>query len=86
MLVFAGTIKQPLPFDEAQGQPLLLDINSGYLAVLTSKAVVRVFKLVGSEAKPHAGPGELSTHLLFCQQSISCSLTISCLTHFPTAV
>jgi hypothetical protein len=54
---WAGVVRQPLPFDEAQGQPLLLDVNNGYLAVLTSKALVRVFKLTGAEAKPHAGPG-----------------------------
>lgn len=57
---WAGVVRQPLPFDEAQGQPLLLDVSSRYLAVLTSKAVVRVFKLTGAEAKPHAGPGECS--------------------------
>lgn len=54
----AGAVRQPLPFDEAQGQPLLLDINNGFLAVLTSKALVRVFKLAGAgDVKPHAGPG-----------------------------
>ena len=37
---------------------MLLDTNNGYLAVLTSKAVVRVFKLAGADAKPHAGPGK----------------------------
>jgi hypothetical protein len=54
----AGVVKQALPFDESQGQPALLDIHNGYLAVLTSKALVRVFKLAGTEVKPHAGPGE----------------------------
>lgn len=58
MLSCAGVVRQPLPFDESQGQPLLLDNNNGYLAVLTSKALVRVFKLVGADVKPHAGPGE----------------------------
>jgi hypothetical protein len=54
----AGVVKQTLPFDVSQGQPLLLDINNGYLAVLTSKLLVRVFKLAAAEAKPHAGPGQ----------------------------
>jgi hypothetical protein len=54
----AGVVKQSLPFDESQGQPVLLDIHNSYLAVLTSKALVRVFKLAGTEVKPHAGPGE----------------------------
>lgn len=54
----AGVVKQTLPFEESQGQPLLLDTNNEFLAVLTSKGVVRVFKLAGREAKPHAGPGE----------------------------
>jgi hypothetical protein len=54
----AGVVRQTLPFDVSQGQPLLLDINNGYLAVLTSNALVRVFKLAAAEAKPHAGPGK----------------------------
>lgn len=54
----AGVVRQALPFGVSQGQPLLLDINNGYLAVLTSNALVRVFKLAAAEAKPHAGPGK----------------------------
>jgi hypothetical protein len=54
----AGVVKQTLMFEDAQGQPLLLDTNNEYLAVLTSTAQVRVFRLAGREAKPHAGPGE----------------------------
>jgi hypothetical protein len=54
----AGVVKQKLMFHDAQGQPLLLDTNNEYLAVLTSAAQVRVFRLAGREAKPHAGPGE----------------------------
>lgn len=54
----AGAVRQSLPFDDSQGQPLLLDTNCGHLAVLTSKAMVCVFKLLGTEVKPHAGPGE----------------------------
>eukprot|EP00879_Flechtneria_rotunda_P011811 GHRR01012338.1.p1 GENE.GHRR01012338.1~~GHRR01012338.1.p1 ORF type:complete len:1377 (+),score=585.08 GHRR01012338.1:1099-5229(+) len=55
----AGVVKQTLVFDDAQGQPLLLDTHNEFLAVLTSKALVRVFRLAGREAKPHAGPGPL---------------------------
>ncbi|WIA30074.1 hypothetical protein OEZ86_000169 [Tetradesmus obliquus] len=55
----SGVVKQTLMFDEGQGQPLLLDTNNEYLAVLTSTAQVRVFRLAGREAKPHAGPGPL---------------------------
>jgi hypothetical protein len=56
----AGVVKQTLMFDDAQGQPLLLDTNNEYLAVLTSTAQVRVFRLAGREAKPHAGPGKVA--------------------------
>lgn len=57
-MLSAGAVKQSLAFDEAQGQPVLLNVNNSYLAVLTSKAIVRVFKLSGGDVKPHAGPGE----------------------------
>lgn len=55
----SGIVKQTLPFDEAQGNPILLDINREFLAVCTSKGHVRVYKLSGREAKPHNGPALL---------------------------
>ncbi len=55
----AGLVRQTLPFSDADGQPMLVDCNGGYLAVGTSKNLVRIFKLGGREARPHAGPGEL---------------------------
>lgn len=56
---FSGTVKQTLAFEESQGVPFLLDINKDFLAVATTGNVVRVFKLSGREAKPHAGPGHI---------------------------
>lgn len=52
-----GTVKQTLSFDETHGSPVMLDVNKDYLAAVTSASVVRVFKVAGREAKPHAGPG-----------------------------
>lgn len=53
----AGIIKQTLAFDELQGSPLVLNTNKDYLAAVTENNYVRVFKVAGREAKPHAGPG-----------------------------
>lgn len=55
----AGTVKQTLAFDDVHGQPNLLDICKDYLAAVTNKNIVRVYKVAGREAKPHAGPGKL---------------------------
>ncbi len=54
----AGIVKQTLAFDELQGSPLVLNTNKDYLAAVTENNYVRVFKVAGREAKPHAGPGE----------------------------
>ncbi|KAG1665494.1 hypothetical protein FOA52_009755 [Chlamydomonas sp. UWO 241] len=53
----AGTIKQTLAFDDIQGSPTVLSICRDYLAAVTTNNYVRVFKVAGREAKPHAGPG-----------------------------
>ena len=53
-----GTVKQTLAFDDIQGSPVMLDICRDYLAAVTVNNYVRVFKVAGREAKPHAGPGE----------------------------
>lgn len=37
---------------------MLLDICRDFLAAVTVNNYVRVFKVAGREAKPHAGPGE----------------------------
>mmetsp|Transcript_30722 Transcript_30722/g.68056 ORF Transcript_30722/g.68056 Transcript_30722/m.68056 type:complete len:1411 (+) Transcript_30722:34-4266(+) len=55
----AGTVKQTLAFDEIHGTPVLLDICRDYLGAVTQNNYVRVFKVAGREAKPHAGPGLL---------------------------
>eukprot|EP00798_Chlamydomonas_sp_ICE-L_P030874 gene30874-35918_t len=52
-----GTVKQTLSFDDTTGPPVLLDICKDYLAAVTTNNYVRVFKVAGREAKPHAGPG-----------------------------
>ena len=51
-------MKQTLAFDDIQGSPVMLDICRDYLAAVTVNNYVRVFKVAGREAKPHAGPGE----------------------------
>ncbi|GAX73042.1 hypothetical protein CEUSTIGMA_g494.t1 [Chlamydomonas eustigma] len=53
----AGTVKQTLAFDDIQGSPYMLNICRDYLAAVTLNNYVRVFKVAGREAKPHAGPG-----------------------------
>lgn len=54
-------VKQTLPFDETHGTPIALDVSKDHLAAVTNspQAVVRVYKVAGREAKPHAGPGNL---------------------------
>ncbi|MEW5317550.1 MAG: hypothetical protein WDW38_008838 [Sanguina aurantia] len=54
-----GVVKQTLSFDDAQGSPVLLDLNKDFLAALTDRNIVRVFKVAGRDAKPHAGPGAI---------------------------
>lgn len=44
-------------FDDNHGSPAFLDVARDYLAAVTTANVVRVFKVAGREAKPHAGPG-----------------------------
>lgn len=51
-------MKQTLAFDPAaEGRPVALDSNGDYLAVATSLGMVRVYRMTGREARPHAGPG-----------------------------
>lgn len=52
-----GTVKQTLAFDEMQGSPVSLTVTRDYLAAVTDLNYVRVYKVAGREAKPHAGPG-----------------------------
>lgn len=73
-------MKQTLAFDDAQGQPVLLDTHNEYLAVLTSKALVRVFRLAGREAKPHAGPGERLTLNTLPREMLCCTGHSGCTT------
>lgn len=52
-----GIVKQTLAFDEMQGSPVSLTVTRDYLAAVTDLNYVRVYKVAGREAKPHAGPG-----------------------------
>ncbi|GBF91287.1 intraflagellar transport protein [Raphidocelis subcapitata] len=57
---FGGAVKQTLTFDAAsEGRPQLLDANGCHLAVATAGGAVRIFRLTGREARPHAGPAAL---------------------------
>ncbi|PNW79678.1 hypothetical protein CHLRE_08g362650v5 [Chlamydomonas reinhardtii] len=55
----AGTVKQTLMFDDNHGSPTSMDVARDYLAVVTSANIVRILKVAGREAKPHAGPAPL---------------------------
>ncbi|KAG2490014.1 hypothetical protein HYH03_011479 [Edaphochlamys debaryana] len=55
----AGTVKQTIVFDENHGSPAHLDVAKDYMVAVTSANIVRVFKVAGREAKPHAGPAPL---------------------------
>ncbi len=57
VLNLAGTIKQTLDLEEHHGDPVCLDVNGDFLAVLTSNRWVRLWKLGGREAKPWQGKG-----------------------------
>ncbi|KAL4622724.1 hypothetical protein GN956_G19824 [Arapaima gigas] len=48
-----GTVKQLLPFSEAEGNPVLLSVCQSFLAVGTDLAHVKVYDLSRREAKPH---------------------------------
>lgn len=45
-------------FDDNHGSPTSMDVARDYLAVVTSANIVRILKVAGREAKPHAGPGK----------------------------
>lgn len=51
-------MKQTVIFDENHGSPAFLDVCRDFLGCVTSNGFVRIFKVAGREAKPHAGPGE----------------------------
>jgi intraflagellar transport protein 140 len=58
-LLFAGTIKQTLAFEQQFGTPTCVDVNSSFLAVCTNTSYLKIFKIGGREARPHAGPSLL---------------------------
>eukprot|EP00976_Prorocentrum_cordatum_P093892 1189576-Prorocentrum_minimum.AAC.2 len=56
MCNFQGTIKQSLVFDEMQGNAAHINVNGDFLAAVTHKHYLKMWKLTGREAKQH-GPG-----------------------------
>ncbi|GLC64378.1 hypothetical protein PLESTF_000154800 [Pleodorina starrii] len=55
----AGTVKQTIMFDDNHGSPAVMDVARDFLLTITNLNFVRVFKVAGREAKPHAGPAPL---------------------------
>ncbi|GIL44704.1 hypothetical protein Vafri_2223 [Volvox africanus] len=55
----AGTVKQTIMFDDNHGSPAFMDVARDFLVTITNLNFVRIFKVAGREAKPHAGPAPL---------------------------
>jgi hypothetical protein len=77
----AGVVRQTLSVSSAShGQPVLLDMQAGHLAVLTSTGMVLVYDARGPEAKAQAGPGRcvcgcVAVWLLRCCWGLSGTVT-----------
>lgn len=57
MPVLPGTVKQTVVFEDNHGSPTFMDVARDFLVTVTNLNFVRIFKVAGREAKPHAGPG-----------------------------
>ncbi|XP_012989276.2 intraflagellar transport protein 140 homolog isoform X2 [Esox lucius] len=70
-----GTVKQLLPFSEAEGNPVLLSVCQGYLAVGTDTAHIKVFDLTRREAKAHSSAKNMVDLIpdLGCLRSVKCN-------------
>lgn len=58
-VTFSGTVKQTLAFEEELGRPIHVHVNGNYLAVCTHLGQLKIFRLAGREARPHAGPSSI---------------------------
>jgi len=54
-----GRVVTKVPFSEAEGKPLLLDVNGAFLAVATSSGLIKVFDLT----KQADGPGSATASM-----------------------
>uniref|UniRef100_A0A8C9SZL0 Intraflagellar transport 140 n=1 Tax=Scleropages formosus TaxID=113540 RepID=A0A8C9SZL0_SCLFO len=72
-----GTVKQLLPFSEAEGNPVLLSVCQSFLAVGTDSAHVKVYDLSRREAKPHCAAKNLRDQIpnLGALVSVKCNST-----------
>ncbi|XP_048575888.1 intraflagellar transport protein 140 homolog isoform X2 [Nematostella vectensis] len=57
---FQGTVKQILPFSEAEGDPVLLDLCGNFLVAGTSQGYVKCWDVSRREAKQHCTPKNLT--------------------------
>ncbi|EDO25556.1 predicted protein, partial [Nematostella vectensis] len=55
-----GTVKQILPFSEAEGDPVLLDLCGNFLVAGTSQGYVKCWDVSRREAKQHCTPKNLT--------------------------
>ncbi|XP_063235193.1 intraflagellar transport protein 140 homolog [Bacillus rossius redtenbacheri] len=56
---FHGTVKQALPFSDAEGQPICMQLCGGFLVVATSGGVLKLWDLTRREARLHCQPKSL---------------------------